>query len=41
MDGKNLKIMYEKAFNEDYEMDKVREMYSEQQRTLLHDKYIK
>jgi len=41
IDGKNLKIMYEKAFNEDFEMDKVREMYSEQQRNLLHNKYIK
>lgn len=33
--------MYEKAFNEDFEMDKVREMYSEQQWNLLHNKYIK
>ncbi len=41
IDWKNLKIMYEKAFNEDFEMDKVREMYSEQQRNLLHNKYIK
>ncbi len=41
MDGKNLKILYEKAFNEDYEMDKVREMYSWKQRKLLHNKYIK
>jgi hypothetical protein len=41
MDGKNLKILYEKAFNEDYEMDKVREMYSGKQRKLLHNKYIK
>ncbi len=41
MDWKNLKILYEKAFNEDYEMDKVREMYSGEQRRLLHDKYIK
>ena len=41
IDGKNLKIMYEKAFNEDFEMNKVREMYSEQQRNLLHNKYIK
>ena len=41
IDGKNLKIMYEKAFNEDFEIDKVREMYSEQQRNLLHNKYIK
>lgn len=41
IDWKNLKIMYEKAFNEDFEMDKVREMYSEQQWNLLHNKYIK
>ena len=41
MDWKNLKILYEKAFNEDYEMDKVREIYSGEQRKLLHDKYIK
>jgi hypothetical protein len=33
--------MYEKAFNEDYEMDKVREMYSGDQRKLLHNKDIK
>ena len=41
MDWKNLKTLYEKAFNEEYEMDKVREMYSWDQRKLLHDKYIK
>jgi hypothetical protein len=41
MDGKNLKKLYEKAFNEDYEMDRVREMYSWEQRKLLHNKYIK
>ncbi len=41
IDGKNLKIMYERIFNEDFEMDRVREMYSEQQRNLLHNKYIK
>ena len=41
MDWKNLKIMYEKAFNKDYEMDKVREMYSGDQRRLLHKKNIK
>ena len=41
MDWKNLKILYEKAFNQDYEMDRVREMYSGEQRRLLHDKYIK
>ena len=41
MDWRNLKIMYEKAFNKDYEMAKVREMYSWEQRRLLHNKYIK
>ena len=41
MDWKNLKIMYEKAFNQDYEMDKVKEMYSGEQWKLLHNKYIK
>ena len=41
MDGKNMKILYEKAFNTDYDMRRVREMYSWKQRRLLHDKYIK
>jgi len=41
IDGKNLKIMYEKVFNEDFEMDRVREMYSWEQWKLLHNKYIK
>ena len=41
MDWKNLKTLYEKAFNQDYEMDRVREMYGGEQRKLLHDKYIK
>lgn len=41
MDWKNLKTLYEKAFNQDYEMDKVKEMYSGEQRKLLHDKDIK
>ena len=41
IDGKNLKILYEKAFNNDYEIDKVREMYSPAQRKLLHNKEIK
>lgn len=41
MDWKNLKTLYEKSFNEDYEMSKVREMYSGEQRKLLHNKYIK
>ena len=41
MDGKNMKVLYEKAFNTDYDMNKVREMYSGKQRKLLHDKYIK
>jgi hypothetical protein len=33
--------MYEKVFNEDFEMDRVREMYSLEQWKLLHNKYIK
>ena len=41
MDWKNLKLLYEKAFNNDYEMAKVREMYSWKQRRLLHNKDIK
>ena len=41
MDGKNMKTLYEKAFNEEYDMDRVKEMYSGEQRKLLHDKYIK
>ena len=41
MDGKNIKTLYEKAFNEDYEIDKVNEMYSAEQWRLLHNKYIK
>ena len=41
VDWKNLKTLYEKAFNQDYEMDKVKEMYSGEQRKLLHDKDIK
>ena len=41
IDGKNIKTLYEKSFNEDYEMNRVKEMYSEQQRNLLHNKYIK
>ena len=41
MDGKNMKVLYEKAFNNDYEMSKVREMYSGDQWKLLHNKYIK
>ena len=36
-----MKILYEKAFNEDYEMARVREMYSGDQRKLLHNKTIK
>ena len=41
MDWKNMKTLYEKAFNEEYDMNKVREMYSGEQRKLLHNKYIK
>ena len=41
MDWKNMKTLYEKAFNNDYQMSRVKEMYSGQQRKLLHNKYIK
>ena len=41
MDWKNMKTLYEKAFNNDYQMSRVKEMYSGQQRKLLHHKYIK
>ena len=36
-----MKTLYEKAFNEDYEIEKVKEMYSTDQRKLLHNKDIK
>ena len=36
-----MKTLYEKAFNEDYEIAKVKEMYSTDQRKLLHNKDIK
>ena len=41
MDWKNLKVIYEKVFNEDYEINRVREMYSWEQWKLLHNKNIK
>ena len=41
MDWKNLKTLYEKSFNSEYSMSRVREMYSWDQRKLLHNKYIK
>ena len=41
MDWKNLKILYEKTFNDDYDMSRVKEMYSWEQWKLLHNKYIK
>ena len=41
MDGKNMKTLYEKAFNSDYEVEKVKEIYSGDQRKLLHNKDIK
>ena len=41
MDGKNLKILYEKSFNTEYEISKVKEMYKGEQWQLLHNKYIK
>ena len=41
MDGKNLKMMYEKSFNEDYEINNVNEIYSVEQWEHLHNKNIK
>ena len=41
MDWNNLKILYEKTFNDDYDMSRVKEMYSWEQWKLLHNKYIK
>lgn len=41
MDWKNMKVLYERAFNKDYQTDRVNEMYSWDQWKLLHDKYIK
>lgn len=41
MDWKNLKTLYEKIFNDEYEMARVKEMYSGEQWKLLHNKYIK
>ena len=41
MDWKNLKKLYEAALNTKYDMSRVREMYSGEQRKLLHNKYIK
>jgi hypothetical protein len=40
-DGRNLKIMYEKSFNEDYVIDNVNEIYSVEQWERLHNKNIK
>ncbi len=41
MDWKNLKTLYEKSFNSEYEMSKVKEMYNWKQWRLLHNKFIK
>jgi len=41
MDWKNMKILYEMAFNKDYEMNRVKEMYRWEQWKLLHNKEIK
>ena len=41
MDGKNIKLLYEKIFNQDYDLAKVSQMFIPAQRDLLHDKYIK
>ena len=36
-----MKVLYERAFNKDYDISKVKEMYSWDQRKLLHNKHIK
>lgn len=41
MDGKNIKILYEKIFNQEYDSAKVTQMFNPTQRELLHNKYIK
>lgn len=41
IDWKNLKTLYEKSFNEEYDINRVNEIYSENQRKMLQNKYIK
>lgn len=41
MDGKNIKLLYEKIFNQEYDSTRVSQMFSPEQRELLHNKYIK
>jgi dsDNA-binding SOS-regulon protein len=40
-DGKNLKTLYERMFNQEYHQDKVDQMFNPEIRTTLHDKFIK
>lgn len=41
IDGKNIKTLYEKIFNLDFQTSRVNQMLQPQQRDLLHDQYIK
>jgi hypothetical protein len=41
MDGQNLKLLYEKMFNTDYNQARVDQMLDPSQRELLHDQRIK
>jgi hypothetical protein len=41
MDGKNIKMLYERIFNLEYQSARVEQMLQPQQRELLHNQYIK
>jgi hypothetical protein len=41
MDGKNLKLLYEKIFNEDYDPNKLAATFRPEVSNLLTDRYIK
>jgi hypothetical protein len=41
MDGKNIKTLYEKIFNLEFQQERVEQMLQPAQRELLHEKYIK
>lgn len=41
LDGKNIKLLYEKIFNQEYNPSRVSQMFNPEQRELLHNKYIK
>ena len=41
MDGKNIKTLYEKIFNHEYDLSRVEQMIQPDQWELLHNQYIK